>query len=104
VGNLLLIVIGYFVYKMLLGGKTKDELAEFEKTLAEATTTDAKAPDKKGTEKKTIDKPKDKLVEKTEINLSDEDPAHIPINDDSDMDNLFPLDTMEDPNNSDNHK
>lgn len=95
VGNLLLIVLGFFAYKMIMGGKAKDELAEFEKTLSTTTAKEAGAPNKKDAVKKTLDK--------TEINLSDEDPAHIPMNDDSDMDNLFPLDSMEDPS-SDSHK
>ncbi len=96
VGNLLLIAIGFFAYKMIMGSKAKDELAEIEKTLAASNTKEAAKPEKKEAVKKTI--------EKTEIDLSDEDPAHIPMNDDdSEMDNLFPLDSMEDPN-SDDHK
>lgn len=105
VGNLLLIVIGFFAYKMIMGGKAKDELAEFEKTIAATpvkseSASNKSSANKKGTEKKTADKP----VEKTEIDLSDEEPASIPMNDNSDMDNLFPLDSMEDPANPDEHK
>lgn len=92
VGNLLLIAIGFFAYKMIMGGKAKDELAEFEKTLATSSATEVAKPEKK------------EAVKKTEIDLSDEEPANIPMNDeDSEMDNLFPLDSMEDPN-SDEHK
>jgi uncharacterized protein (TIGR03503 family) len=95
-GNLLIIALGFFAYKMIMGGKAKDELAEFEKTLATTSTKATGGADKKNAVKKTI--------EKTEIDLSDEDPANIPMNDDdSDMDNLFPLDSMEDPK-SDDHK
>ncbi len=34
VGHLLLVVLGYFAYKFIMGSKAKDELAEFEKTLS----------------------------------------------------------------------
>ena len=96
IGNLVLLVVGFFAYKMILGGKAKDELAEFEKTLS--STSDAN-PNTDALKRKTK-----KATEKTEIDLSDEDPAHIPMNnDDSDLDKLFPLDSMDEPNSSD-HK
>ena len=96
IGNLLLLVIGFFAYKMIVGSKAKDELAEFEKTLSAASGTE------KGSEVSAGKKPVKKSAEKTEIDLSDEDPAHIPMNDDdSDLDKLFPLDNMDDPKNSD---
>ncbi|RYY74948.1 MAG: VWA domain-containing protein [Gammaproteobacteria bacterium] len=96
VGNLLLLVAGFFAYKMIMGGKAKDELVEFEKTLSAASSLE------KNGQKNAGKNPVKKTPEKTEIDLSDDDPAHIPINDDnSDLDKLFPLDNMDDPNNSD---
>ncbi len=98
-GNLLLVAALYFAYRFFMGGKAKDELAEFEKTLSANSTGDSKGAAKAGGEEKVSAK---KPVEKAEIDLSDEDPAHIPMNeDDSNMDKLFPLDSMEDPANSD---
>lgn len=88
VGNLLLVVLGYFAYKFIMGGKAKDELAEFEKTLSASGAKDASA-------QKT---PAKKAPEKTEIDLSDDDSAHIPMSDDDNLDKLFPLDSMDDPN------
>ncbi|GGY65563.1 hypothetical protein GCM10011613_06790 [Cellvibrio zantedeschiae] len=93
-GNLLLIVAIYFAYRFFMGGKAKDELAEFEKTLAATSATDVKSSGKASEEKTVTKKP----PEKTEIDLSDEDPAHIPMSDDdSSLDKLFPLDSMDDP-------
>jgi uncharacterized protein (TIGR03503 family) len=93
-GNLLLIVAGYFAYKFFMGGKAKDELAEFEKTLSTTGADNVKNSSKKALEAKA---PAKKAVEKTEIDLSDEDPANIPMNDDdSSLDKLFPLDNMDD--------
>lgn len=94
-GNLLLIVAIYFAYKFVMGSKTKDELAEFEKTLSAAAVSDVSTSAKKEPEAKAAAK---KSAEKTEIDLSDEDPAHIPMSDDdSSLDKLFPLDSMDDP-------
>lgn len=94
VGNLLLIALGVLAYKFFIGGKAKDELAEFEKTLSATPAKDVAA------KKVEPSKPQ----EKTEIDLSDEDPAHIPMNNESSMDKLFPLDSMEDPSNTDDEK
>jgi uncharacterized protein (TIGR03503 family) len=98
-GNLLLIVAIYFAYRFVMGSKAKDELAEFEKTLL------GEADDLKGSAKKSPETkaPAKKAAEKTEIDLSDEDPAHIPMNDfdDSSLDKLFPLDSMDDPTHTD---
>ena len=84
VGNLLIIALGYFVYRMFFGGKVKDELAELEKTL----TMDAKPGTAKVADKNSSGKMK--------INLNEEKPANIPMNDPTSMDTLFPLDDMED--------
>jgi uncharacterized protein (TIGR03503 family) len=89
VGNLLLVVLGYFAYKFIMGSKAKDELAEFEKTLSATGVKDANSPAQKSSAKK--------APEKTEIDLSDDDSAHVPMSDDG-MDKLFPLDSMDDPN------
>jgi uncharacterized protein (TIGR03503 family) len=85
VGNLLLLVLGYFMYKFIMGSKAKDELAEYEATLS------AVDSQKEGKH----------APEKTEIDLSDDNSAHIPMNDNGGFDNLFPLDNMEDPNGPD---
>jgi hypothetical protein len=97
VGNLVLLLVGYFAYKFIMGNKTKNEFAEFEKTLSSTSSNDANSSAKKPAIKN--------MPEKTEIDLSDEDPASIPMNDeDNSMDKLFPLDNMEDSNNSDDRK
>jgi hypothetical protein len=79
-----------------MGGKAKDELAEFEKTLSATTIRDTSADAKKSAARKAADK--------LEIDLSDEDPANIPMNDEDDMDKLFPLDSMDDPFNNNDKK
>ncbi len=99
-GNLLLIAAIYFAYRFFIGGKAKDELAEFEKTL-NASPSDVKS---NATNKTPVTETA-KTTEKTEIDLSDEDPAHIPMNDeDQGLDKLFPLDSMEDPANTEEKK
>ncbi len=84
VGNLLIIALGYFAYRMFFGSKVKDELAELEKTL----TMDAKPGTAKVADKNSSGKMK--------INLNEEKPANIPMNEATSMDTLFPLDDMED--------
>jgi uncharacterized protein YegL len=85
-GNLLLIGVGYFAYKKLLGGGAKAELNEFEQTLSQAGKKPAPAPGKE------------------KIDLSAEAPRDIPMNDDSSMDKLFPLDNMDDPDDDPNNR
>lgn len=93
VGNLLLVALGYFAYKFIMGSKAKDELAEFEKTLS------ATAPKVAKEAGSPVQAPAEiKAPEKTEIDLSEDDSAHIPMNNDDTMDKLFPLDSMDDPN------
>ena len=97
VGNLVLLLMGYFAYKFIMGNKAKDEFGEFEKTLSSTSRNNVSSSVKKPAIKN--------MPEKTEIDLSDEDPASIPMNDeDNSMDKLFPLDNMEDPSNSDDRK
>lgn len=88
-GNLLLIGLGYMAYRVLLGGGAKAELNEFEQTLDQAAKK-AAAPDK--------NKPKEK------IDLSDDTSKDIPMNDDASMDKLFPLDSMDDPDDDPNNR
>lgn len=89
-GNILLVVLGYLAYKLIMGGKAKDEFSEFEKTLSATGGKDARSPAQKSVVKK--------ASEKTEIDLSDDNSAHIPMSNDDSMDKLFPLDSMDDPN------
>ena len=99
-GNLLLLAAAYGAYKFFAGAKAKDELEEYEKTLAASPVANATGPTAKSSEIES-----DKMFEKTEIDLSDEDPAHIPINtDNSNLDVLFPLDNMDDSINTDDKK
>ena len=87
VGNLLVLVLGYVVYRLIVGGD-KGELAQIEKSLAKDNA--AVKPD---------------VPKKTTIDVSDDETAHIPMNDTSTAeasmaddlmaDNLFPLDNMD---------
>jgi len=99
-GNILLVAIIYFAYRFFMGGKAKDELAEFEKALSANNAQDLSG----GSAKLAQQKASEKKQEKTEIDLSDEDPAHIPMSDDDELDKLFPLDNMDDPTQSDGKK
>jgi uncharacterized protein (TIGR03503 family) len=89
-GNLLLAGLGYLAYRMLLGGGAKAELNEFEQTLAQA---EKKAAPAKAKEK-----------EKEKIDISDDSSKDIPMNDDASMDKLFPLDSMDDPDDDPNNR
>lgn len=88
-GNLLLIGLGYLAYRVLLGGGAKAELSDFEQTLEQAGKKAASVPAK--------DKGKEK------IDLAD-DSKDIPMNDDASMDKLFPLDSMDDPDDDPNNR
>jgi hypothetical protein len=82
-GNLVIILLGFFGYRMIMGGKAKEELSAVEKVLSQnpAKSKDTPSP----------------ASEKMEINLSEENPPPIPMNnDDFALDNLFPLDNLED--------
>lgn len=98
VGNLLVIILGYLVYRLIAGGKDKDDSYDIEKTLK--------------TDVSTLKKPAAAPAEKTVIDVSDEsDMGTIPMNDNSGgeikmtddlmADNLFPLDNMEEPGDKD---
>lgn len=91
VGNLLVVVLGYFAYRMIAGKGNKDELEEIEKTLADNPT--AK---KAGSPKKTIDVADDnQMIPLNDGNVSSAPP--MTMEDDLMADNLFPLDNLEDP-------
>ncbi|WP_062065168.1 VWA domain-containing protein [Cellvibrio sp. OA-2007] len=89
IGNLIVVLLGYFAYRLISGKGSKDELAEIEKTLTTDTASLKKDPDKK-----------------TTIDVADDETAHIPMEessppemtmpDDLMADNLFPLDNMDD--------
>ena len=93
VGNLLVLLLGYFAYRLIVGGGDKDELAEIEKTLA---------PDSSNMKS---DSSNTKPEATASIDVSDDDSAHIPMNDSQDStvsmaddlmaDNLFPLDNLD---------
>lgn len=92
IANLLVLVLGYFAYKMIMGGKTNRELDDIEKTLNMDVSELRKKDDKK------------KTGQSTAIDVSDEDKMQdIPMQDlsvspdDQMAENLFPLDTLEDP-------
>lgn len=89
-GNLLLIGLGYLAYRVLLGGGAKAELNEFEQTLEQAGKKTAPAAGK--------------AKEKEKIDLSDDTSKDIPMNDDASMDKLFPLDSMDDPDDDPNNR
>lgn len=90
VGNLLVLLLGYFAYRLIAGKGSKDELEEIEKSL-----------------NTNVSNVKTQPANKTTIDVSDDDQmAHIPMGDstNSEMtmaddlmaDNLFPLDNMDD--------
>lgn len=96
-GNLLVLVLGYFAYRLIAGKGNRDELDEIEKTLKATPESLRKAG---GAEQKTV------------IDVSGDEMGHIPMGGDSassDMtmaddlmaDNLFPLDSMDDDTNKD---
>lgn len=98
IGNLLVIILGYFVYRLIAGGKNKDADDEIEKTLK--------------TDVSSLQKPVSPPPEKTVIDVSDEaDMGTIPMSDsgasevklpdDLMADNLFPLDNMDEPGDKD---
>ncbi len=98
IGNLLVIILGYFIYRLIAGGKNKDADDEIEKTLK--------------TDVGSLQKPASPAPEKTVIDVSDEaDMGTIPMSDnavtdvklpdDLMADNLFPLDNMDEPADKD---
>ncbi|WP_331346611.1 vWA domain-containing protein [Cellvibrio sp. UBA7661] len=84
VGNLLVLVLGYFAYRLIAGKGSKDELAEIEQTLATnpaAGTAAAVMPIDVADDNQMIP------MESSEMSMPDDLMA----------DNLFPLDNMEEP-------
>ncbi len=110
IGNLLVLILGYFVYRLIAGGKNKDDNDEIEKTLK--------------TDVNSLQKNASAPAEKTVIDVSDEsdmgtipmsdsgpqsvnspmgnnDEPEVKMPDDLMADNLFPLDNMEEPADKD---
>lgn len=98
VANLLVLILGFFAYKLIVGGKATRELDDIEKTL----NTNVSDLQKQGGGKKGGGK---KGGSSAVIDVADEDKMQdIPMQDlsvfpdDQQMaDNLFPLDTLDDP-------
>lgn len=88
VGNVLVLLLGYFAYRLIAGKGSKDELAEIEKTLA----ADPAAKAAAGTTTPAM--PIDVADDNQMIPMSSTD---LSMPDDLMADNLFPLDNMEEP-------
>lgn len=99
-GNLAVIILGYFAYRLIAGKSSKDELVEIEKTL-NSDVSKIKATD-------SASKPAKEVIDVSEadkemsLSMSDITPPTKPSSaDDLMADNLFPLDNMEDPSDKD---
>src|SRR5690606_12568588 len=97
-GNLLVLLLGYFAYRLIAGKGNKDELAEIENTLA------AKPEMKPVVEMSVTPDPQPQLQPQLQpIDVADDsqilsmDSPEMSMSDDLMADNLFPLDNMEDP-------
>lgn len=90
IGNLLVLVLGYVVYRLIAGKGSTDELAEIEKTLA----TNPAGVKKEADTKTTIDVSDDQMAH---IPMGDMPTTEMTMTDDLMADNLFPLDNMDDP-------
>jgi uncharacterized protein (TIGR03503 family) len=91
VGHLLVIGLGYVAYRLIAGKGNKDELAEIEKTLA----TKAEGAKGNSAKKTSIDVSDD--GEMADIPMSDSPSPEMSMADDLMADNLFPLDSLDDP-------
>lgn len=117
VGNLLVLILGYFAYRLIAGKGDKDELAEIEKTLA----TDPAKLKAEAPSKTTIDVSDDSQMGDIPMSDSpvsdalpndntsdvrsgrpdtedDSSASELGMSDDLMADNLFPLDNLDDPN------
>lgn len=115
IGNLLVLILGYFAYRLIAGKGGKDELAEIEKTLA----TDPNALKSESAQKTTIDVSDDSemgMIPMSDGSLgdgssgnsqlsdtsasagSDTSAQEMGMSDDLMADNLFPLDNLDDSN------
>ncbi|HTF94833.1 MAG TPA: vWA domain-containing protein [Cellvibrio sp.] len=95
IGNLLVLVLGYFVYRLVAGGKDKED-SEIEKTLK----TDVSSLQKPATPAPSPEKTVIDVSDESEmgtIPMSDTSANEVQLPDDLMADNLFPLDNMEDP-------
>lgn len=102
VGAVLLLLLGFVAYKFWVIGKVKRASVAVEKKSSAASTkkkdeTETKVAANDFSEPEVDTK---KTAEKTEIDLSD-DSMHIPIAEETGLDDLFPLDSMEDANGPD---
>lgn len=91
VANLLVLVLGFFAYKMIMGGKANRDLDDIEKSLNVDVNELTKQGDKKKNKNTVIDvSEEDKMKDMSMSDLS--------VSPDDQMaENLFPLDTLEDP-------
>jgi uncharacterized protein (TIGR03503 family) len=89
IGNLLVLILGYFAYRLIAGKGNKDELAEIEKTLA----ADSSGVQQKGRSEPTIDVSDDQMGQ---IPMDGSSEPEMTMADDLMADNLFPLDDMDD--------
>jgi len=94
IGNLLVLVLGYFAYRLIAGKGNKDELAEIEKNLS----IDASKINKESASKMTIDVSDDDQM--GHIPMGDSTSSDITLADDLMADNLFPLDNMDEPDSN----
>ncbi|WP_049632130.1 VWA domain-containing protein [Cellvibrio sp. pealriver] len=88
VGNLLVLVLGYFAYRLIAGKGSKDELAEIEQTLA------ANPASKAAAGAAATAMPIDVADDSQMIPMES---SEMSMPDDLMADNLFPLDNMEEP-------
>ena len=92
VANLLVMVLGYFAYRVIMGGKQNSEMDDIEKALnTNVGELNKKNPTKKDSANTVIDVAEDdKMPEMPmpDLSVAPDDPM---------ADNLFPLDTLEDP-------
>jgi hypothetical protein len=89
VGNLLVAIVAFFVYRLIAGRKGKNELAEIEDTLNADPKKMKKSPPENSKAKTVIDVTDDPMP------MSTGEPE-LPDDDQMMADNLFPLDSMDD--------
>lgn len=96
VANLLVLVLGYFAYRVIMGGKGNRELDEIEKTLnINPGDLSKKGPTKKSSANTVIDVAnEDRMPDVPDMSMPD---LSVAPDDQQMAENLFPLDTLEDP-------
>lgn len=98
IGNLLVVILGYLVYRLIAGGKDKDDSYDIEKTLRTDVNSLQKAPDTQAA--KTVIDVSDEAEIET-IPMNDPGEPDVKMADDLMADNLFPLDNMDEPSEKD---